>query len=92
MLGYWDTFRQWINSFDARGIIKANLKNIYIFKLKAHGITGDAKYSLKNQYVWKGVIIMCGAYLFYVCEILMKILISMYKVKLNIKLKKFKDF
>ena len=47
---------------------------------KAHGITEDPKYSLKHEYVWKGFMIMGGAYLFYLVERIMKILISVRKV------------
>ena len=42
---------------------------------KAYGISEDVKYSTNHRYVWKGVVMMCGVYLFYLVEKIIKIMI-----------------
>lgn len=53
---------------------------------EAHGIVNDEKYSENHAYVWKGVVIMGGVYLFYVVEKILKLLI----LKRNLQRKKTK--
>lgn len=42
---------------------------------KAYGITEDPKYNSHHAYVWKGLVMMGGVYLFYLVEKIMKIMI-----------------
>ncbi len=42
---------------------------------EAYGLTDDPKYSLNHAYVWKGVTMMIGVYLFYLVEVFLKLLI-----------------
>jgi hypothetical protein len=52
--------------------------------LKAFGITDDPKYSVSHDYVWKGLVMMIGVYLFYLVEKILKIMILRKKVGKNI--------
>lgn len=54
--------------------IKFNLK------MKAFGITDDSRYNENHDYVWKGVVMMGGVYLFYLVEKILKIMILRRKV------------
>lgn len=51
--------------------------------MKAFDITHDIKYSINHEYVWKGVVMMSGVYLFYVVEKFMKVFITRKKVAIN---------
>jgi zinc transporter ZupT len=51
---------------------------------QAHGIVDDDAYNLNHAYVWKGVVIMGGVYLFYVVEKILKLFI----LKKNMQRKK----
>jgi hypothetical protein len=48
---------------------------------KAYGITEDTRYNLNNEYVYKGLAMMGGVYLFYLVEKILKIMIHIKKVK-----------
>jgi hypothetical protein len=47
---------------------------------QAYGITDDISYSMHHMYVWKGLTMMFGVYLFYLVEKIMKIMIYKRKV------------
>ncbi len=53
---------------------------IIFFSIKAFGITDDSKYNENHDYVWKGVVMMGGVYLFYLVEKILKIMILRRKV------------
>ena len=50
---------------------------------KAFGITEDTRYNLNNEYLYKGLVMMGGVYLFYVVEKILKIMIHVKKVAFN---------
>ena len=54
--------------------------------MQSYGITEDEKYAKDHKYVWKGLTMMGGVYLFYIVEKFMKIMIQRKKVYLIILL------
>lgn len=48
---------------------------------QAFGIADDPKYSTNHDYVWKGLVMMAGVYLFYIVEKILKLLILRKKIK-----------
>ena len=57
------------------------LLNFFVVVNQAYGITNDERYTLHHEYVWKGLVMMGGVYLFYVVEKIMKIMIMRKKVR-----------
>ena len=47
---------------------------------QAFGITEDPAYSKNHMYVWKSVVMMGGVYLFFLVEIILKLMILRRKV------------
>jgi zinc transporter ZupT len=58
---------------------------------QAFGITEDTRYNLNSEYVYKGLVMMTGVYLFYIVEKVLKIMIHVKKVKRSISKKNTKD-
>jgi hypothetical protein len=56
------------------------IKNFNVVFIKSYGITEDEKYAKNHGYVWKGLTMMGGVYLFYLVEKIMKIMILRKKV------------
>ncbi len=48
---------------------------------QAFGIADDPNYASDHDYVWKGIVMMCGVYLFYLVERILKIMILRKKMK-----------
>ncbi len=53
---------------------------------QAYGITEDPRYSENHTYAWKSVVMMVGVYLFYLVEIILKLMILTRKVRYNLNL------
>jgi zinc transporter ZupT len=50
---------------------------------QAFGISDDIKYSKDHGYIWKGLVIMGGVYLFFVVEKFLKIMLAKKKFEKN---------
>jgi zinc transporter ZupT len=59
---------------------------------QAFGITEDTRYNLNSEYVYKGLVMMTGVYLFYIVEKVLKIMIHVKKVKRSISKKNTKVY